>query len=112
MSRAVGVPARSVGGVIYGPDGTWGYHAWAEVYLDGWVPVDPTWNEIGWLDALHIELGKFEDTGDQKTEVRYVYNPVQRPSITIDEPKVSVDIQNSDDIRKIFSICGSAGAQI
>lgn len=102
MARAVGIPARSVAGVIYGPDGAWGYHAWAEVYLDGWVPVDATWNEIGWLDATHIELGKFEDGSGVETRVFYTYNALQRPSVQFEPPQTDVNVKRSEPIRRIF----------
>lgn len=101
MARAVGIPARSVAGVIYSRDG-WGYHAWAEVYLDGWVPVDPTWNEIGWLDAAHVELAKFEDVGDVEIGVGYTYTAFQRPSVTFDQPSVTVDVVRTEPMQHIF----------
>ena len=41
MARAVELPTRPVSGLVY-LDGRFYYHAWAEVYLDDWVPVDPT----------------------------------------------------------------------
>ena len=31
------------------------YHAWAESYVDGWIAVDPTFNQVG-VDATHIKL--------------------------------------------------------
>jgi transglutaminase-like putative cysteine protease len=59
MARAVGVPARRVVGLAatYDQDSFgFGYHAWAEVAIDGrWVAVDPTWNETI-ADASHIPL--------------------------------------------------------
>ena len=37
---------------------SFGYHAWAEVALDGrWHPVDPTWNQRP-VDATHLKLGE------------------------------------------------------
>lgn len=47
-ARAVGVPAREVGGLVYAGDDArrFAWHAWAEVH-DGsrWIAVDPTWNQ-------------------------------------------------------------------
>lgn len=59
LARAAGVSARPAYGVAYIGDGhqSFGYHAWAEVVLDGrWVAVDPTWNEQ-LADATHLKLG-------------------------------------------------------
>ncbi len=61
LARAVGVPARQVGGLMYVGDelriaGAYGFggHAWNEVVLDGiWVPVDATWGQVE-IDATHI----------------------------------------------------------
>jgi transglutaminase-like putative cysteine protease len=59
MARAVGIPARRVVGLAatYDQDSFgFGFHAWAEVAIDGrWVAVDPTWNEVV-ADASHIPL--------------------------------------------------------
>lgn len=43
LCRAVGIPARFVGGFTVAPE-KWSYHAWAECYLPryGWIPVDPS----------------------------------------------------------------------
>jgi hypothetical protein len=63
MARAVGIPARRVvglAGTYVAGKPAFGYHAWAEVELDGhWVQVDPTWNEPI-ADATHIALGRGE----------------------------------------------------
>jgi hypothetical protein len=59
LARAAGIPARRVVGlaateVDNAP--AFGFHAWAEVALDGhWVQVDPTWNEPV-ADATHLLL--------------------------------------------------------
>lgn len=100
MCRAAGIPARYVAGIIYSKEG-WGYHAWAEVYLDRWVPVDPTWNEIGWLDATHIEFGKFPDGGDVKVTANYVSQ--EKQEIEINQPEPSVEIITTKPIKKVFS---------
>ncbi|GAH34200.1 unnamed protein product, partial [marine sediment metagenome] len=59
LCRAVGIPARMVGGFMYA-QGKFGQHYWAEVYLDktGWIPVDATVGEYGYLDATHVRLWK------------------------------------------------------
>ncbi len=55
LARASGIPTRLVGGLVYAEDMGFLYHAWAESYVDGWVAVDPTFNQVG-VDATHIKL--------------------------------------------------------
>lgn len=64
FARSLGIPARFVSGMAYDDErGGWIGHAWAEVYIGEWVPVDPTWKppEIGYLDASHLEILKYFD---------------------------------------------------
>lgn len=62
--RALGFPARMVGGIGYVEFGEgktgFGYHAWVQVYLGRWVDIDPTWNQFP-ADAGHILLGSQTD---------------------------------------------------
>jgi hypothetical protein len=55
MARAVDIPTRVVGGLVYAEETGFLYHAWAESYIDGWVSIDPTFNQVG-VDATHIKL--------------------------------------------------------
>jgi protein-glutamine gamma-glutamyltransferase len=58
MARALGIPCRTVGGLVYLGDESqeFGLHAWNEVVIDGiWVPVDPTWGQTS-VDATHIRF--------------------------------------------------------
>ena len=54
LSRAVGVPARIAAGLEY-VDGKFYYHAWPEVFLNDWVPVDPTFGQFP-ADAAHLRF--------------------------------------------------------
>ncbi|MGD2135836.1 MAG: transglutaminase-like domain-containing protein [Gemmatimonadales bacterium] len=54
LARAVGLPARTAAGLVY-VDGSFYYHAWPEVWLDGWVAVDPTFNQFP-ADAAHLRF--------------------------------------------------------
>jgi len=45
LARASGVPARSVVGLL-AIEGRFYPHAWAEVFVQGWVPVDPSLNQF------------------------------------------------------------------
>ncbi len=85
MLRAVGVPAKLVGGLVYTPSfgGSFGQHAWIEVYMekDGWIALDPTTGELDELSAVHIKL--FEGMGGvvpEKIEV-LDYAPTNRTPV-------------------------------
>ncbi len=54
LARAVGLPARTAAGLVYVRDRFY-YHAWPEVWLDGWVPVDPTLGQFP-ADASHLRF--------------------------------------------------------
>ncbi len=58
LLRALGIPARVVGGVIL-DQGFWLRHHWVEVWVsskDKWIPVDPTTGEDVSFSASHITL--------------------------------------------------------
>ncbi len=64
LARSLGIPAREVSGLVYMGDELrrFGYHAWAEVALDGrWVAVDPSWGEQA-ANATHVTFGYGEDS--------------------------------------------------
>jgi hypothetical protein len=54
LARALGLPARTAVGVVH-LDGRFYYHAWPEVWLDGWVAVDPTFGQVP-ADASHLRF--------------------------------------------------------
>ena len=54
LARAIGLPARIASGMAY-VDGKFYYHAWPEVLLGDWVPVDPTFGQFP-ADAAHIRF--------------------------------------------------------
>jgi transglutaminase-like putative cysteine protease len=54
LARAIGLPARSVAGLL-DVGGRFYYHAWPEVYLGGWVAVDPLLNQFP-ADAAHLRF--------------------------------------------------------
>ena len=57
LSRAAGIPARVVSGLVYSSEYKgFLYHAWAEVYVNGWRAMDPTFGQ-NLVDATHIKLG-------------------------------------------------------
>jgi len=66
LARAAGLPARNVSGLAYISAGRnraiWGFHAWAEVWLGEWVPVDTTVDELG-ISARYIMM-YIDEPGD------------------------------------------------
>ena len=54
LARAAGIPTRIAVGLTY-QEGSFYYHAWPEVYLNGWVAVDPTLGQFP-ADASHIRI--------------------------------------------------------
>ena len=54
LARALGLPARTAAGLVY-LNGRFYYHAWPEVYLGGWVAVDPTFGQFP-ADASHLRF--------------------------------------------------------
>ncbi len=54
FARSIGIPTRIAAGIVYMNDGFY-YHAWPEVWLGRWMPVDPTFNQFP-ADATHIRF--------------------------------------------------------
>lgn len=54
MARAIGVPARSVAGLV-SSGGRLRYRAWVETWIGSWQPVDPTLGQFP-ADGGHVRL--------------------------------------------------------
>lgn len=56
LARAAGIPTRMAIGIVWSDayDGFY-YHAWPEVYADGWRRLDPTLGQAT-ADATHVKL--------------------------------------------------------
>lgn len=54
LARSAGIPTRIAAGLGF-QDGRFYYHAWPEVYLNGWVAVDPTFGQFP-ADAAHLRF--------------------------------------------------------
>lgn len=73
MLRSLDIPARFVSGLAYTSNpafpNEWGAHGWAEVYFPGvgWVPFDPTFGELAWVDPGHIKLKESLDPQEPTT---------------------------------------------
>ncbi|MGH7674517.1 MAG: transglutaminase-like domain-containing protein, partial [Gemmatimonadales bacterium] len=76
LARAAGLPARAVAGLVYLNDRFY-YHAWPEVYLQGWVAVDPVFDRFPAdasrlrlaVDALARHLDLLRVTGNLRLDV-------------------------------------------
>ncbi len=76
LARSIGIPVRYVNGYVYSDKyETWMGHAWAEAYIGEWVPVDTTWFEVGSLDALHIEAGKYREISSEPSLLATISDP-------------------------------------
>ena len=60
MARALGIPTHLTGGIVYMEGMGFLYHAWAESFVDDWLPVDATFNQVP-VDATHIKLVEGSD---------------------------------------------------
>ncbi|KPJ55934.1 MAG: hypothetical protein AMJ42_05965 [Deltaproteobacteria bacterium DG_8] len=54
LCRAVGIPSKLCAGIVYN-QGSFYYHAWSDVFVGGWISVDPTMNQLP-ADATHIRF--------------------------------------------------------
>jgi hypothetical protein len=54
FARAAGLPTRLIGGLVY-RNGYFYFHTWPEVWLDRWIPMDPTLAQLA-ADVTHIPL--------------------------------------------------------
>ncbi|MCL2760817.1 MAG: transglutaminase-like domain-containing protein [Desulfuromonadales bacterium] len=62
-ARSLNIPTRVVTGIVYVPDKGFLYHSWAEVFIGGWIAVDPTFGQIP-ADATHIKLAEGDSIDD------------------------------------------------
>ena len=58
LARAAGIPTKTAVGLLY-MNRAFYYHAWNEVYLGKWIPVDATFGECP-ASALHLKLAEGE----------------------------------------------------
>ena len=77
MVRSLGIPARVVSGITYTDSElfnyNWGAHGWTEVYFPGygWIPFDPTYNQLGYVDATHITMNRYADEDRYNTKYEW-----------------------------------------
>jgi transglutaminase-like putative cysteine protease len=71
LARSQRIPTRLVTGLVYVEKTGFLYHAWAESYDNGWLAVDPTFNQVP-ADATHIKVA----TGDSTDNAQAVLTMV------------------------------------
>lgn len=89
LARSIGIPAKYVSAFAYGQNG-WERHAYAEVYLGEWVPVDPLWLEVGYIDATHIKFGDHIDN-QVKNNVQVTGYGIENINWTSDKTDIFLD---------------------
>ncbi len=79
MLRSINIPARFVTGQSYtNLINGFGNHAWAEVYFPryGWIPFDPTYGQLGYIDSTHIKMKTGNDVKDSDVNYGWLSNDV------------------------------------
>lgn len=76
LARSLNLPVRYVTGYSYGTYGDEGFeaHGWVEAWVPefGWIPIDPTYGEFGWLDVSHIKGMSSENPGVSSVEYNWL----------------------------------------
>jgi hypothetical protein len=82
LARSAGIPTRFVSGLVYLQGQGFLYHSWNESYLDGWVPLDPTFGELP-ANPTHIKLVE----GDTPDEMALLAGVIGRLKATVLDQK-------------------------
>jgi hypothetical protein len=97
LARSIGIPSRFISCYAYGQFG-WERHAYAETYLGEWIPVDPLWMEVGFLDATHLKFGNYVDNRVSNTVTAFGYGLQQGPKFL--EDNISLYTISSSQVAK------------
>ncbi len=97
LCRSLGIPARYISGTAYSNLEVmkgFGPHAWAEVYFpgNGWIPYDPTYQEIAWVDPSHLKMKEEIDPNDPSVSYEWRANNVD---ISADQLNIQTRLLNS-----------------
>ncbi len=94
MLRSLGIPARIVGGIVYGRIGgepLFVQHYWTEVYIGGeWIPFDSTVGQDGYIDATHVRLVGLG--GVKIVEIEVLDYTQAKPEIRVEEKEALLNI--------------------
>lgn len=82
LARAVGIPTRICIGLVWSEElQSFGYHAWVEVFIGEWTPIDPTLGQLI-ADATHIAL--IHGNIDQWLRLSSYVNQIQLEVVNIE----------------------------
>src|SRR3989344_1170249 len=87
MLRSLNIPARFVTGQSYtNLINGFGNHAWAEVYFPGygWIAFDPTYGQLGYVDATHIKMKDSIDIKESDISYGWLSNNVEVKSSNLE----------------------------
>lgn len=92
LLRARGFPVKYVVGIASTSE-FWGPHAWLEVFIpgQGWILVDPTYNEVGFVDGTHIVLAKLRDSSESEDIITTRSNTL---SVNFEEKELFTNIND------------------
>lgn len=86
LLRSVKIPVKYITGYSYGTydKHEFGSHGWLEVWLPeyGWIPIDPTYGELGWLDTTHVKLLSSLNPKPSSVEYKWVGGSVGEGVLT------------------------------
>jgi transglutaminase-like putative cysteine protease len=99
LARSIGIPVRYVEGLVFSGE-EWNFHAWAELYSDNWLPVDPTYNEAAFIDSSHIYFAKAPGSKDLFNRLSWEGIDVKA---SFGEDEFSVDVFETKAIRLMRS---------
>ena len=104
MLRSVGIPARYASGLVYGgiAEKSWQSHAWVEAYLGGeWVPFDPTYGEIGYVDATHVRFSSVIDAYALESKIEWMPS---RTRVSLGQTSYSVEVLDTKPMPPLVGI--------
>jgi len=82
LARAVGIPTRMCLGLVWSEElQAFGYHAWVEVFIGEWTPMDPTLGQPI-ADATHIAL--LHGNIEQWTQLISYVNQIQLEIVNVE----------------------------
>jgi hypothetical protein len=98
LLRSLDIPAKFITGMSYSNselfDTPWNAHAWVEVYMGeyGWIPVDLTYGQFGFVDATHIKLKESYDADESRTSYSWRSRNLDAISVTMLDLDVAHEI--------------------
>jgi len=96
LARAAGIPTKVCLGLTYTNIGAFLYHAWPEVYVGKWVPIDPALGQMQ-VDATHLKMFEGVMTEEeQQTHVLNILSVIGKLSLEVKDYKTDDAFKSSD----------------